>query len=184
MKRSGSPSNTWFLEPTQAKTQMASRLVQPFWYKSPQSIPILYNGPPFYPLKITPCYGRTWTLSNTWFLTLTQAHNPNGISITSDVFTDNADYFTMGCPFPPQNCPFQRGESGPHLILDPILEPTRAQNLKGISIGSAIFAAIFCDRQTVRPTTDHTTRSVTIGHFYICDTAMQPKNRTSIFRQN
>jgi len=44
------------------------------------------------------------------------------------------------------------------------LEPTRARNPNGISIGSAVFAGltIVTDRQTDRPT-NYATRSVTIG---------------------
>jgi len=41
----------WFFGPTKSKSQMASRLVQPFLHSSLQSVPILYNGSPFPPQK-------------------------------------------------------------------------------------------------------------------------------------
>jgi len=39
-----------------------------------------------FPLKIAPSHGGFGPPSNTWFLGLTQVHNPNGISISSVVF--------------------------------------------------------------------------------------------------
>jgi len=134
-----------------------------------------------YPLKITPYYGRIWTPSNTWFLTLTQAHNPNGISIVSDVFANNADYFTMGRPFPPQNCPFQWRESGPHLIHGSLSPPEPTTQKASRLVQPFLQGSVVTDRQTVRPTTDQTTRSVTIGRIYTCDTAMQPKKQNFYF---
>jgi len=59
------------------------------------------------------------------------------------------------------------GGSGP-LFNTRFLEPTGAQNLNGISIGSAVLAGL----TTV---TDHATRSVTIGSIYVRSTAMRPK---------
>jgi len=51
--------------------------------------------------------------------------------------------------------------------------PTRVLNPNSISIGSAVFAGLtsVTDRLT-----DHATRSVTIGHIYVCSTAMWPKS--------
>ena len=46
-------------------------------------------------------------------------------------------YFTMGCPFPPK-LPLPMGDLELHLTR--FLGPIRANNLKGISIGSASFA--------------------------------------------
>ena len=50
---SGPPSNTRFVGPCEPTKQAASRLVQPFLHRWPQSDPILYNGTPLRPhLKI------------------------------------------------------------------------------------------------------------------------------------
>jgi len=68
----------------ESTSQKTSRLVQPFLQNSQQSVPILYNGPPF-PLKIVSSY-RDWTPSNTWFIGPTRVHNPNDITIVSAVF--------------------------------------------------------------------------------------------------
>jgi len=70
-------------------------------------------------------------------------------------------YFTMGRPFPPQNCPFN----------DRIPGPTRIFNPNGISIGAAMFAGLtsVTDRQT-----DHATRSVAIDRIYVRSAAMRP----------
>jgi len=83
--------------------------------------------------------------------------------------------FTMGRPFSPQNCPFPRGIWTPYNTLFP--GPTQVLNPNGSSIGAAVFAAL--TSVTDSPTdslTDHATRSVTIGHNYVCSTAMRPKN--------
>ena len=50
------PPNTCFLGPTRVRPQTASRLVQPFFHSSPQSVPILYNGSHLPPLKIPPSH--------------------------------------------------------------------------------------------------------------------------------
>jgi len=49
----------------------------------------------------------------------------------------------------------------------------RVLNPNGISIGAAVFAGL--TSVTDRPT-DHGTRLVTIGHFYVRGAAMQPNN--------
>ena len=49
-----------FLVPSKPKTQTASRSVQPFSHRWPQSVPILYNGTPI-PLKIAPSHRGIWT---------------------------------------------------------------------------------------------------------------------------
>ena len=54
------------------------------------------------------------------------------------------------------------------------LGPVQAHNPNGISIGSVIFAGL--TSVTNRPT-DHTTRSVTIGHSYVRSTATRPNNK-------
>jgi len=73
--------------PSEPITQAASRSVQPFSHRGPQSVPTLYNGTPL-PLKIAPSYGGSGSPSNTWFLGLTRALIPNGISIGEAVFAE------------------------------------------------------------------------------------------------
>jgi len=75
-------------------------------------------------------------------------------------------YFTMGRPFPTQNCPFPWGSG--------LLSNTwsfRVLNSNGVSIGSAAVAGLttVTDRLINRPTdrpTDHATPSLTIGRIY------------------
>jgi len=55
-------THTWFPGSSESAFQTASRSVQPFLHISPQSVPILCNGPPF-PLKIAPSQGRIDTVS-------------------------------------------------------------------------------------------------------------------------
>ena len=50
-----------------------------------RSVPILYNGTPFSPKKLSLPMG-IWTPSNTWFPGASRVLNPNGISIGSAVF--------------------------------------------------------------------------------------------------
>ena len=105
-----------FLGSSEPTTQMASRSVQPFLHRWPQSVPIIYNGMFLPALKIAPFHGG----------------------------------------------------SGPRLIHGSLRWITRVLNSNGISIGSAVFARLtsVTDRPTDR-TTDHATRSVTIGHIYV-----------------
>jgi len=72
-------------------------------------------------------------------------------------------YFTMGRPFSPQNLPLPMGGSGP-LSNTWFPGPTQVLNLKGSSIGTAVFAGLtsVTDRLT-----DHATRSVRIGRIYV-----------------
>jgi len=56
------------LGPPESKSQTASRSVQPFLCSSRQSVPILYNGPPFTLLKTVRFHGGSEFPSNTWFL--------------------------------------------------------------------------------------------------------------------
>jgi len=76
-------------------------------------------------------------------------------------------YFTMGCSFPPQNCPFPWG------IWTPIMVPNwahRVLNPNGISIGVAVFAGLtsVTDRQTDRQTNrPHYSVGNNIGRIYV-----------------
>jgi len=82
----------------------------------------------------------------------------------------------MGCPFPPKIALSHGGFGPPSNIW--FLEPTRARNPNGISIGSAVFAGFtsVTDKRTDRQT-DRATRSVTVGRIYVCSsTTMRPNN--------
>jgi len=81
-------------------------------------------------------------------------------------------YFTMGRPFPPQNCPFPREIWTPFNRW--LFWPIRTHNRNGISIGSAVFAGLTAV-QTDRPS-DHAVPSVTLGRIYVRNTAMRPNN--------
>jgi len=74
------------LGPSEPTTQTASRSVESFLHRWPQSVPILYNRAPL-PLQIAHCHRGIWTPSNTWFLGPTRVPNINGISIGAAVFT-------------------------------------------------------------------------------------------------
>jgi len=58
----------------------------PFPHRWLQSVPMLYNGTPLSPFRITPSHGGSEPPSNTWFPGPTWVLNPNGISIASADF--------------------------------------------------------------------------------------------------
>jgi len=72
--------NSWFLGPFwfEPTIQTASWSVQPFSHSWPQSVPILYNGPPF--PRICPFPWRSGSPSKTWFIGPSRAHKPNVLS--------------------------------------------------------------------------------------------------------
>jgi len=74
------------LGPSEPITQAASRSIWPFLQSSLQNVPILYNGTPFSPSKLSLPMGDPDPPSNTWFPGPTQVVNPNGISIGAAVF--------------------------------------------------------------------------------------------------
>jgi len=94
--------------------------------------------------------------SNTWFLRPIQAHNPNGISVSSAVFGQ----MTAECPytsqwvasFPLKIGPSQGGTWTPSNTW--FFRAIRVLNPNGISIGSAIFVRLttVTERQTDRQT--------------------------------
>ena len=73
------------LGPSEPTNQTASLSIQPFLQRWLQSVPILYNGMPLFPIKIAPSHGGIWTPFNTWFPEPTWVLNPNGISVGSVV---------------------------------------------------------------------------------------------------
>jgi len=74
LQLSGLPPNTWFLVPTAVHNQTACRLGQPFFWSSPESLPIIYN------------WGDDVPPTNTWSLGPTQVHHPNSNGVGSAVF--------------------------------------------------------------------------------------------------
>jgi len=79
------PSNAWFFGPIRAHKPNGISIGSAVLYSSPQSVPILYNGP----LKIGPFpWGDLDPPSNTWFPGPTRVLNPNGISIGSGSFAE------------------------------------------------------------------------------------------------
>jgi len=117
-----------------------------------------------------------WPSLNICFPGPIQVQIANGISIGSAVFAQ----LTAVSPYtlqwttlsPPQNCPFPWGIWPPSNTG--FLGPIQAHNPNGISIGSAVFAPHYCERQTDRP------------RYLVCNdrplrcTAMWPKNVTAL----
>jgi len=88
-------------------------------------------------------------------------------------FTDDRRaslYFTMGRPFPPQNCPFPWGMWTPIYYMVPWAFSS-PQPKRYLDQFSHFCRAYYCDRPT-----DHATQSVTIGRIYLRSTLMQPNN--------
>ena len=122
----------------------------------------------------------------TRFFVPIRAHNSNSISIGSAVFAQ----MTAGCPytlqwgplFPLKIAPSHGGMWTPSNTW--FLGPTRVLNPNGTSIGAAVFGGLtsVTDRPTDR-STDHATRSVTIGHIYVHSTAMRPNNNNDVFHK-
>jgi len=69
------------LGPPESITQTASRSVQPFLHSSRQCRDEHLRSDVRGTMTISPSHGRTWTLSNTWFLQPARVVNPNSISI-------------------------------------------------------------------------------------------------------
>jgi len=93
-------------EPT---IQTASRSVQLFSHRWPQSVPILYNGTPLPPQNCPfPC--GIWTPSNSWFPGPTRVLNPNGKSIDSAVLQGSLVWQTDR-----QTTRYSVGNNRPHL---------------------------------------------------------------------
>ena len=90
-----------------------------------------------------------------YFVRPTRVHNPNYKSIGLAVFaqlTTETPYTLQLVSLSPK-MPLPTRDLGPSLIYDSTV-PIRTQNLNGISIGSAVFAAAhLCDRQTDRQNT-------------------------------
>jgi len=91
-------------------------------------------------------------------------------------------YFTIGRPFPPQNCHFAWG-SGLHLIHGSLCPPestsqTTFRSVQPFFAGLATMTDRQTDRQTDRPL--YSTWSVTTGSIYVGSTAMRPTTNCHI----
>ena len=79
-----------------------------------------------------------WTPRKTRFLGPIRAHRPNGISISSAVFEQTTAivslYFTLGRPFPPQNCPFPWEDVDPHLTHGSLGPPESSTQMASRSV--------------------------------------------------
>jgi len=109
---------------------------------------------------------------NLCLLQPTRVHNINSISIGSAIFAQMTAEcpYTIGRPFPPQNCPFPWGIWTPSntWFLGPPDASTQmaSRSVQPFLQGSLVWQT---DRQT-----DHATQMVIMGHIYICSTAIRP----------
>ena len=78
--------------------------------KSPQSVPVLYNGPPL-ASKLPLLMGRSGSPWNTWCLGSTQVLNANGIAVGSAVIIR----FTTVTDRPTDRPSYSVGNNRPHL---------------------------------------------------------------------
>ena len=77
-------------------------------------------------------------------------------------------YFTMGHPFPPQNCPIPWVDLDPHLIRGSLGPTESSTQTASRSVQPFVQSSLVWQ-------TDRQTRSVTIGRIYLHSTAMRPK---------
>jgi len=140
--------------PHVSTTQTANRSVQPFLHRSWVSL-YFTKGPSLPSLKITRSH-RVSEPHLTRFLGPIGTRKPNGIFIDTAVFAQMTAVFLYVANLQwyalPQNCPFPWG-SGPHLINGSLGPSNFSTHANSISIGSAVFAGLSCDRQTDRQTT-------------------------------
>ena len=104
---------------------------------------------------------------NTCFTGPTRVHNPNGISIGSDIFAQlTAESGMPGHVLSPKIALSHGAIWTPSNTW--FIGSTRVHTLNGISIGSAIFVGLttVTDRPTDRPTIN-ASRSVTISRIYV-----------------
>jgi len=158
------------LGPTKFKSQMASAIFAQLTAECRYTLQWVAS----FPLKIIPSHGRYGPPSST----IPWAHSSPKLKRHLYWFSHFCThdcrvslYFKIGRPFTPQNCLFPRRMWTPSNTW--FLGPTRVLNPNSISIGSAGLTSA-TDRLTDR-STDHATRSVTIGCIYVHSTAMRTK---------
>jgi len=114
---------------------------------------------------------------NTCFLGPPRVQIPNGILTGSAVFAK----LTAECPYTsqwaapshPPKLLLPMGDIDPDVTNASLGPPESSTPTACISVCSAVFAGLtsVTGRQT-----NHATRSVTIGHIYVCSTVTQPSN--------
>jgi len=143
--------------PFESTTQTANPSVQPFLHSWRQKIYSRMGAWATISPIIAPSYGGSEPPSNTRFLGLIRALNPNGTSVRSAVFAQITTecFYTLqwDASFPLKIASCHCGIWTPSNTWFP--GPTRVLNANGISIGSAVFAGLtrVTDRQTDRQTT-------------------------------
>jgi len=113
MGRSGPLSNTWFLDPTRAQngTSIGSAVSR----SSRQSVPILYNAPPFLPSEL-PLLTGIWTPSNTRFLGLSEPITLTASRSVQPFLHSSPQTVPILCNGrPPSKLPLPMGASEPNL---------------------------------------------------------------------
>jgi len=96
-----------------------------FLYCSRQKGPTLHNGPPLSPQNC-PCTWGIWTPSNTCFLGPPDSASQmasRSVQPFCKAHDRKSVYFTMGCPFSPQNCPYAWEDLDPYLIHSSLCSP-------------------------------------------------------------
>ena len=143
-------------------------------------VPILYNGPPPFPLKIVPSHGASGPPSNTWFLWPPKS-TPQMASWSVSRFCRAHDWeflylFAMGRPLSSSKLPLPVLVSAPHLIHRSLVYPESASQTVSRSIQPFLQGLWLwhIKRQTDRP-------HYSIGNSrpYLCGTALGalwPKN--------
>jgi len=174
MRQSRSHLKCGSLSPPMPKVQMASPSVQPFFLQLTAQHPYTLQQADLSPVKVAPSH-RGSGPHLTRFLGSIRDHNPNSIPIGSAVYAqlmEKYPYTSQWADTSPIKIAASHGNIWLHLTHGSISPPEhKKQHLDQFS---RFCTAHNCDRQTDRQT-DHTARSVTIGHIYICSTAMQPK---------
>jgi len=136
-----------------SSTQMASLKLFSYLCTAHGRTSLYFTMGRSFPLKIAPSHGGISTQSNTRFLGLLQAKNPNGISIGSAVFaqfTAECPYFTIGRPFSSSKVPLPTGDLDPHLIYGSLGPPESLVQAASQSV-QPFCRAHYCDRQIERP---------------------------------
>jgi len=136
------------LSRTEPTVQTASRSVQLFSHRWPQSVPILYNGRPFPPKLPLPTGDLDHHLTHDSFSPAERTNQMASLLVQPFLHRRVSLHFIMGRPFPSQNCPFPWGSGPPSNTW--FSGTTRVINPNSISIGSAILAELtnVTDRQT------------------------------------
>jgi len=149
--------------PPKSKSQTASQSVQPSLHSSRQKVAILYNGPPFSPLKLplptggSGPYGSLGPPTKSWAQMASWSVQP---FLHSSLQCVHILY--NGLPLPLEIVPSHGGSGPPSNTWFP--GPTRVLNPNGILIGSAIFSGLQSWQTTLLTVA---TQSVRICRIYV-----------------